>query len=232
MPIGVICDSLCVALGGLLGAILGKKLSDELKVGLNKIFGFIAMGIGITLVVKVNTLAVVALSSILGMLIGSLLKLEYHVENFFGKLNNRLMKNSDFTSEKMTQFTTLLVLSCASGTGIFGSITEGLTGDSSIIITKAILDFFTVLIFATVLGKFTSIIAIPQIIILLCCFFGGRLIMPLITTEMLANFSAVGGIVELAIAFRILKLSDIKAVNILPALIIVFPLTSLWLSIF
>ncbi|MCR4673315.1 MAG: DUF554 domain-containing protein [Lachnospiraceae bacterium] len=232
MPIGVITDASMVALGGLIGAALGPRLKDNIKTGLNQFFGFIALAIAITLVIKVNTLAVVALSAILGMLIGTILNMEDHVSNFFSGINKKFFSSSGLDDEKMAQFTTLLVLCCTSGTGIFGSMNEGLSGDSSVIITKAILDFFTVMIFATLLGSFTAIIAIPQIIILLVCFFAARLIMPLITPEMLANFSAVGGILELAIAFRILKLSSIKAVNIIPALILVFPLTSLWGIIF
>lgn len=228
MPVGVLTNSLMVFLGGLAGGLLGKKLPERIKDGLNQVFGFIALGISITLVVKVYTLGAVVLSVILGTCIGSWLRLEDRVNAFFAGVNARLLKASKPDSEYMSSFSTLLVLCCFSGTGIFGAMNEGLTGDSTIILCKGILDFFTVLIFATVLGKFTSVIALPQIAILLVLFFGAKSIMPLMTDVLTGDFSAVGGIIQLTISMRILKLSKVKAIDILPALPLVFPISILW----
>ena len=47
-----------------------------------------------------------------------------------------------------TLMVTAMVLFCASGTGIYGSLTSGMTGDHSILIAKSILDFLTAMIFA------------------------------------------------------------------------------------
>lgn len=43
--------------------------------------------------------------------------------------------------EFLNQLVTIIVLFCASGTGIYGSLTAGMTGDNSILISKSILDF-------------------------------------------------------------------------------------------
>ena len=40
-------------------------------------------------------------------------------------------------------YVAIIVLFCASGTGIFGAMREGMTGDPSILIAKSFLDFFT-----------------------------------------------------------------------------------------
>ncbi len=228
MPVGVLTDNLMVALGGLLGGILSSRISDKLKENLNQAFGFAALSIGITLVVKVNTLGPVVLSLILGVLIGATLNLEEHVQGFFAKLNERLLKKAKPGEAYMSLFTTLLVLCCCSGTGIFGSMNEALTGDSTIILCKAILDFFTVMIFATILGKFTAIIALPQMVILLTLFFCAKLIMPGMSEELIRDFSAVGGIIELIIGLRILRLSNLHAIDALPSLILIFPVFYLW----
>jgi len=231
VPIGILTNNAAVALGGLFGAMIGKRLSKEVSSALNQIMGFIALIIGITLSVKVHTLAAVVLSIILGTLIGTVLRLDDKVSAFFAKTNSKVFKaNSD--EEYMAQFTTLLMLCCASGTGVFGSITEGLTGDSTIIICKAILDFTTVSIFASQIGRSCSIIAVPQMIIFLTLFFCAKLISPVMTDLLKADFTAVGGIIELIIAFRILKLSKFKAIDTLPALFLVFPISYLWNLIF
>ena len=232
MPIGVLTDNIMVALGGLLGGALGSRIPEHVKDELNRIFGFAALGIGITLVVKVHSLGAVVLAVILGTLLGALLRLEERVNSFFAGLNERIMKKNRPDDAYMALFSTVLVLSCCSGTGIFGSMNEALTGDSTTILCKAILDFFTVMIFATVLGKFTAIIAIPQMVILLTLFFCAKLILPVMTDIMIADFSAVGGIIELVIAFRILKLTQMKAIDVWPALFLIFPVTELWNAIF
>ena len=112
--------------------------------------------------------------------------------------------------------------------GIFGSMQEGISGDPTILITKSILDLFTAAIFATELGLAVMLIAIPQIIIQSALFFGAVLLLPLITPTMQADFSACGGIVMLATGLRICGIKIFPIVNMLPALILVMPLSALW----
>ena len=66
----------------------------------------------------------------------------------------KLRKYSIFKIGKEQQeiFITLLVLFGASGTGIFGALHAGMTGDNSILLTKMVLDFFTAISFNTTLG--------------------------------------------------------------------------------
>ena len=232
MPYGVLIDNVMVALGGFLGAALGNHLSETFKDRLYQILGYATMAIGITLVIKVQTLGAVILSVILGFCIGSALRLEERVTNFFAGLNQVMMGKNRPDEEYMASFTTILVLCCCSGTGIFGSMNAALTGDHTTILCKAILDFFTVMIFATVLGRFTSVIAVPQMIILLLLFFGAKLIMPFLTDQLISDFTAVGGVIELIIAFRILKLGRVTTVDVLPGLFLVFPISLLWRLVF
>ena len=232
MPIGVLTDNLMVALGGIVGGMLGAKVSDDLKQSLTQVFGFAAIGIGVTLIVKVNTLGAVVLALILGTLVGHALRLEERIDRAFAVLNRRIVRKSEPDEAYMAQFTTLLVLCCCSGTGIFGAMNEAMTGDATTILCKAVLDFFTVLIFATILGKFTAVIAVPQMAILLLLFFCARAIMPWMTDELIRDFTAAGGIIELIIGFRILRLTKAQAVNTLPALLLIFPVSVLWRIIF
>jgi len=232
MPIGILINNAAVAIGGLLGGAIGNKLSKSMSDALNQVMGYVAFAIAVSLICKVKTLGAVVLATIIGTVIGTALRLDDRVGNFFFKVNGRIFKDNSDDGQKMSQFTTLLVLCCASGTGVFGSITEGLTGDSTIIICKAILDFTTVMIFATTVGKSCSVIAIPQMAIFLLLFFSARTLSPLMTDVLKADFSAVGGIVELIIAMKILKLSNYKTIDTLPALILVFPISYYWNLVF
>ncbi|MBQ9307569.1 MAG: DUF554 family protein, partial [Clostridia bacterium] len=70
MPIGVLCDAFAVALGGVIGAGAGNKMSDEFREKLNLIFGLCSMGIGIGSIVLMKNMPAVVLAIILGTIIG------------------------------------------------------------------------------------------------------------------------------------------------------------------
>ena len=71
------------------------------------------------------------------------------------KMISKFVKGSNSSlpeEEFMSTLITIIVLFCASGTGIYGSIVAGMSGDHSILISKSILDLFTAAIFACNLG--------------------------------------------------------------------------------
>ncbi len=233
MPTGLITDVCSLFLGGLLGSTVGKKLSENMKSMLNSIFGICAMAIGIRLIVKMNSLSAVVLSVVLGAIVGEILHLENRVNNGVKKVAPKILKSADTDAAFISMFCAVAVIFCCSGTGWYGVLNEGFTGDNSILVTKAILDFFTAIIFAAALGKLVSFLAVPQLIIYIILFSVSRIVVPYVSPEMLADFSAVGGIVELATGMRIAGIKrDTPVINIIPAMILVFPISALWTSIF
>lgn len=228
MPVGIIANVMGVLLGGLLGGTIGEKLPQRVKDCVTLISSMSLLSIGITLIAKSASIGVVVLSLILGTVIGELVYLEDVLRRAFSKLNQFMLKSASPSEEYMSMFLSLLVICCLSGTGIFGALNQGMTGDSSVLIAKAVLDFFTVMVFATTLGKFSSIICVPQAVIFFALFFCARAVMPLLSDEMVANFSGISGIVNAATALRVAKIKDFKVLNILPGMILVFPLTLLW----
>lgn len=103
---------------------------------------------------------------------------------------------------------------------------EGMTGDPSILIAKSFLDFFTAMIFACSLGIAVSVISIPLLIIQLTLAWAAALILPLTTPSMMADFSAVGGLLLLATGLRICGIKMFPVVNMLPALLLAMPLSA------
>lgn len=228
MPIGVMVNSSAVLLGGLIGALVGNKIPENVKKALPVIFGSSAMAIGVTLIVKVKNLSAVVLALILGTIIGELIRISDRVEAGVTKLNARLTKNNSDQKYDMTFLTSALILFVAGATGIFGALSEGMTGDNTILLVKSILDFFTSMIFASSAGILISLISIPQFIFFMTMFFSASFIMPLTTPTMIADFSACGGIITFAVGFNILKIKEIKVLNILPAILLVMPISYLW----
>ena len=109
---------------------------------------------------------------------------------------------------------------------------EGMTGDASILIAKAFLDFFTATIFACTLGLAVSAICVPMLLIQLSLAACASLIMPLTTPMMMADFSAVGGMLLVATGLRICGIKMFAVVNMLPALLLAMPISVAWTAFF
>jgi len=231
MPIGVMVNALAVLLGGSIGAFLSKRIPERLRLTLPLIFGVASMAMGINSIVKMKLLPVVVFAVILGTAIGELIYLEKGIGVLAGKARGpveKLFKSQSDDPDFLTQFISIVVLFCASGTGIFGALQSGMTGDHTILLSKSILDFFTAMIFATSLGYLVATICIPQFVVLMILFFAAKIIMPLTTPDMLSDFTACGGVLMLATGFRISGIKSFPIANMLPAMLLVMPLSYLW----
>lgn len=229
--IGIICNVLSVALGGLVGALCGQKLPEHFRTGLNAVFGICAMGMGISSIMLMENMPAVILAVILGTSVGLLIHLGDRI-TASGRVLQKAMEKRDFGGDSfdISLFVTAFVLFCSSGTGIYGSLDAGMTGNVTILMSKSVLDFFTALIFACSLGIITSVIAIPQFIIFLILFLLAKLIYPLTTPAMINDFKACGGFVLLATGLRIAKIREFPIADMIPAMILVMPVSAFWVN--
>ena len=237
MVIGPFINAGAVLLGGVLGAVLSQRLPERIRTSMPSIFGLASLGIGILLVIKCANLPVMVLATLLGALIGEFCYLEKGINSAVSKAKNLIArpggKAKHGTHESCIQnYVAIIILFCASGTGIFGSMQEGMTGDPSILIAKAFLDFFTATIFATTLGIAVAAICVPMLLIQLALATCATLILPLTTPAMMADFTAVGGLLLLATGLRICGIKMFAVVNMLPALLLAMPLSALWTHFF
>lgn len=122
----------------------------------------------------------------------------------------------------------LPALFCCSGFGWYSTLTEGITGDPTLLMSKAVLDGFTAMIFASSLGLAVCAIPLPQVVILLLVFGAGKLLAGVLTPTMFADLSACGGILTMAAGFRVSKIKSVPLVDLMPALILVMPFSMLW----
>ena len=234
MPIGVILGALAIVLGGLIGAKVGHLLSEESKEKLNMVFGACSMGMGVSAIVLMQNMPAVILSLIAGTSLGIAVRLGKRIEGAGRALQRviaRVSPGGDFSDpDRMNLLVTTMVLFCASGTGIYGAIISGMSGDHSILIAKALLDLPTSMIFACSLGAVVSVIALPQLAIFLALFACARLIFPLTTPAMINDFKACGGFIMLATGFRIIKVKQFPVAEMIPAMVLVMPLSWLWVE--
>ena len=125
---------------------------------------------------------------------------------------------------------TAIVLFCANGTGIYGSLDAGMTGNLTILLAKAVLDFFTAIAFACTLGPVLAVVAVPQFCVFTVLFLLAKLIFPLTTPSMIADFKSVGGFLLIATGCRIAKMEDFPIADMIPAMLLVMPISWMWTS--
>ena len=270
MPIGVITNALVVAVGGIVGALAGDKISNAFKENLNTVFGACAMAMGISSIVLMENMPAVVFLVIVGTSIGLAMHLGQRIDRAglmmqkgIGRALSGLQRagkeqqelagkisaagqtdavgkkdSADSTgtvgrtgtADNSAVLVTALVLFCASGTGIYGSIVAGMTGDHSILLAKSILDFATALIFACSLGIVVSLIAVPQFLIFMALYLLAGMIYPLCTPGMINDFKACGGILLLATGFRMIKVKEFPVADMIPAMVLALPVSYLWIN--
>lgn len=236
MPTGVIINALAVAAGGILGAFLGDRLTADFKEKLNMIFGCCSFAMGISSICLMENMPAVIFAVIIGTVVGLAAHLGEWIQKGamlmqrgiarFIKNNHSLLSAEEFQSTLIT----IIVLFCASGTGIYGAIVSGMNGDHSILIAKSVLDFPTAIIFACSLGAVVSFIAIPQFLIFFLLFLLAGVIYPLTTPSMINDFKACGGILLFATGFRMIKVKEFPIADMIPAMALVMPVSWFWVN--
>ena len=198
MPVGVLTNVCAVFIGTFIGGLIKKVLPKHLMEELPKVFGICSVTIGLMSVIQVKTLPMVIMAIILGFVIGELCHLYDHVHDIFAFLLDKLPFRMEGNQEEYMHLYLLVVLMFSmSGMGLFGALTEGMSGDASVLISKSVLDFFTAVLFGAALGYAQSLICVPQLLILLACFFLAKAILPFVNATMIADFKACGGVITM-----------------------------------
>ena len=163
-------------------------------------------------------LLILIFSMILGGIIGEIIHLDVWLNNMGDQLKQVVSVNdSRFTEGLVTAF----LLFCIGSMTIVGAIEEGLRGKRELLLIKSTLDGITSIAFASTYGIGVLFSIIPMLILQ-----GGMTIMAkqlerFFTNVIVAQISAAGGLLIIAIGFRLLNIGKINIENLLPALLVV-----------
>ena len=218
------CNILAVPLGTAVGCILRKHISPKLQENSMTYFAIISAALGFQMLGRVSQMTVVVLAFLMSGVVGHALKLDQRVGGIARKGTGG--GQTDAAQALLSAFT----LFCISTAGILGAVELGFSGDATLLTTKAAMDFLSAVFFSTSCGWVLSIISIPLGAILLVFYLLSTGISPYLTDAVIGNFSACGGLIQLANALRIAKLKDPPVLDLAPGLIFVIPLTCLALE--
>ena len=227
--LGTLINTGAIIIGGLLGILCKKIISERLQQSLTKAIGVCVLFLGIAGAVQ-NMLTLnevgelismgsfmMVLSIVLGTLLGELINIEGGLERF-GKFLKKISK-SEKDNSFLDGFLTSSFTVCIGAMAVIGSINDGLYGDYKLLIIKSILDFVTVLVLSSTMGKGCIFSAIPVLIFQGIITLLARFISPIMTVQATANLGIVGSVLIFCVGVNLVWNKMIKVANMLPSII-------------
>ena len=220
--IATVINALAVLAGSIFGWLMHKKISEKISYVVYTGVGLIALVLGISMALEVQRILYMALSLVLGGLIGTWINIENYILNFGEFLKRTFAKNTKDNAASFAHgFLDASLLFCVGALSLIGSFQAGAEGNYSLLLTKSVMDGFMAILLTAALG-----IGVAFSIITILVYQGALTLLsawirPYVTDLALSELTAVGGIMVIMIGFNMLKLRDIKTANYLPALIVV-----------
>lgn len=226
---GTIINTGAIVAGGLAGILFGRFLKENVQDTLSKCCGISTLMIGIAgALEKMLTLENGAISGggsmllvlclTVGGVIGELLNLEGAFECFGRWLKEKTGNAKD--KGFVNAFVTASLTVCIGAMAIVGSIQDGLTGDYSVLATKAVLDFIIIMVMSCSLGPGAAFSAIPVAILQGSVTALAGLVRPVMTEAALNNLSLVGSVLIFCVGINLLWGKKIRVANLLPAIVL------------
>jgi uncharacterized membrane protein YqgA involved in biofilm formation len=218
---GTILNVIAIIIGGLIGMLLGGKIPARMRSTIIHGLGLFTLVLGVRLFLQTDN-PIIALGAILlGGLLGEWMNIEERLNRLGARLETRFVSpESPEGNTFIRGFVTASLLFEIGPLTILGSIQDGLTGDFSLLATKSVLDGFAALALGSTLG---AGVIFSTVIVLI--YQGGISLLAiqaqtLLTDLMIAEMTAVGGILLIGLAIgSLLELKPIRTGNLIPALL-------------
>lgn len=227
--LGTIVNTAAVIVGGLLGLVLKNGIAKRFEKILMQGLGLATIFIGISGVLKymlvlengsLSTRGTMLLifSLVIGCLLGQWIDIESKMEAIGVKLKAAVRVKND--NRFVEGFVTASLIICVGAMAIVGSMQDGLSGDCSMLIAKALLDFVLVAILAAAYGVGVVFSAIPIFvyqgaITLIAALFGS-----VIRDILIEELSFVGSALIFCVGANLVREKTFRVANMLPALLI------------
>lgn len=215
--IGTVINSLSIIFGGLIGLYFKKGIKDNYKNTVMDAVALVIIVIGFSSALDSDNIILLIISLVIGSVIGEALELEKKLDNFGDLIQNKFKSKDSQISEG---FITSSLIFCVGAMAIVGSLEAGIQQDYNTLYAKSILDGITALILSSTLGFGVILSAIPVFIYQASLTLLASSISPFITTVMINEVSAVGGILIIAIGITILDIKKISVANLLISMLI------------
>lgn len=227
--LGTLINVGAIIIGGLIGLTGGSLLKENIRDSLIKVNGVAVMFIGISgtiaAMMKVNGSTVTMNGTVMmigslaiGTVIGELIDIEGHFETFGEWLKAKTGNDGD--REFVNAFVSASLTVCIGAMAIVGAIQDGLTGNYTTLLVKAILDFLIVMVMTASMGKGCIFSFIPVGVLQGCVTLLATLLSPVMTAAAQTNLSLVGNVLIFCVGVNLIRPKTFRVANILPSVVI------------
>jgi len=224
---GTLINVATVLVGTLVGTLLGSRLPDRIRETLMHGLGLVTLVVGMAQGLEAfrpplsevtrGAVLVVLGSVLVGGVLGELLRIQRGLDRAGEALKARFGRGQARFTEG---FVVASLVFCVGPLTILGAIQDGLTGDYQLLAIKSLLDGFAAVAFASVLGWGVGFSVITILVYQGSLSLSASALAGAFSDGMIAAMSAVGGVLILGIALRLLELREVRVANLLPALVL------------
>ncbi|MCL2528034.1 MAG: DUF554 domain-containing protein [Defluviitaleaceae bacterium] len=201
-----------------MGLLFKGKIPDKISATITRAIGLCVCIIGISGALDGDIMLLVV-SLMLGALAGEFIDIDAKL-NALGVFLQKKLTREGSSSTFAEGFVTATLLFCVGAMAVVGSIESGLRNDYSIIITKSIIDATAAMVFASYLGFGVLFSAFSVFIYQGIIEFFAGFLQGVLTAGLVAQISAVGGLMIMALGFNMTLGAKIKVANLLPGLVV------------
>lgn len=213
---GSFVNVITILIGGGLGLLLKKGLPERISDAVIKGMGLCVLFIGISGSLKGTNALVTVISMAVGSIIGSAIDLDKRLNNLAQRVEKKLVKGEG-ENRFAEGFVAATMLFCIGAMAIVGSLDSGISHDYSTLETKALIDGVTSIVMAATLGYGVLASAVPVFLYQGSITLLAGAISGLLSDYMIAEMTCVGSLLIVAIALNMLKITNIKVMNCVPA---------------
>ena len=215
---GVIVNVITVVIGSSIGLLFKKGIPEKVSKAAMTGLGACTLYIGISGSLAGENPLIVIASVVLGAILGTLLNIDGAINHLAENVETRFQKKG--TQGSIAEgIISATLLFCVGSMTVTGSIQAGLTGDHSLLITKAMLDLVSSMMLASSLGVGVLLSAVAVLIIQGGLVLLAGLIAPLLSTGAINEMTCAGSILIMMIGTNLMGITKIKVADYFPAIL-------------
>lgn len=215
--LGTIVNAIAIIAGGIGGVFLRKGIPEGYKATIMQGLGLSVFVIGLSGALETGDILLMISSVVIGTIIGEMAKIEDRLENVGKWLESRVGSKEGGIAKG---FVTASLIYCVGAMAIMGALESGLTGNHEILLAKSLIDGISAIIFSSTLGIGVAFSGIAVFIYQGLITITATFMKPFLVETVIAEMSAIGGLLIIGIASNIMEVKRIKVGNMLPAVFI------------
>ena len=221
--IGTIINVGAILLGSALGLLLRRSFKQAIADVVLQGLGLCVILIGLTGALKTDNILLVILSMVVGGVLGALIGIGKRLDDLGAYAQRKLVRGEQGEDSTFAKaFVTASLVFCVGAMAVVGALDSGIRGDHSTLIAKSALDGVASVVFASALGPGVLLSALPVLVYQGSIALLGNLVAPLLSTAVVNEMSAVGGLLIVGVGINMLLKAEIRVADLLPAIFIPF----------